>query len=98
MFTIADLNRLTLTVYVPEDRYGQLALGQTYPVMVDSFPEFYFKGTVSHIADQPEFTPRNVQTVEDRIKQVFGVKIHLDNKEDALRAGMSADIFFPNVK
>ena len=47
---------------------------------------------------QAEFTPRNVQTVEDRIRQVFGVKIRLPNDEDKLRAGMSADATFPNVK
>jgi len=83
---------------VPEDRYGQMALGQTYPVMVDSFPDLYFKGTVSNIADQQEFTPRNVQTVADRIKQVFGVKVRLPSDDDRLRAGMAADVYFPNVK
>jgi hypothetical protein len=50
------------------------------------------------ISRQAEFTPRNVQTVADRIRQVFGVKIRLPNSDEHLRAGMSADVYFPNVK
>ena len=92
MFTIADLNRLTLTVYVPEARYGQMALGQTYPVTVDSFPEFYFKGTVSHIADQPEFTPRNVQTIESRKNTVYAIRLDLEPTGGRLKPGMPADV------
>jgi len=92
MFTIADLSRLTLTVYVPEDRYGQMALGQTYPVTVDSFPEFYFKGTVSHIADQPEFTPRNVQTIDSRKNTVYAIRLDLEPTGGKLKPGMPADV------
>ncbi len=92
MFTVADLNRLTLTVYVPEDRYGQMALGQVYPVMVDSFPQYYFKGTVSHIADQPEFTPRNVQTTESRKNTVYAIKLDLEPTGGKLKPGMPADV------
>src|SRR2546430_5998290 len=89
--------RLWVRVYVPEPWLGLIKLNETVRVRVDSFPNRDFSGVVEQINRKAEFTPRNVQTVEDRIKQVFGVKIHLDNKEDALRAGMSADIFFPNV-
>lgn len=98
MFTIADLSRLTLTVYVPEDRYGQMALGQTYPVMVDSFPEFYFKGTVSHIADQPEFTPRNVQTVDSRKNTVYAIRLDLEPTGGKLKPGMPADVTLQAIK
>ena len=90
--------RLWVRVYVPETWLGLIKLNDEVRVRVDSFPGRDFSGVVEQINRKAEFTPRNVQTVEDRIKQVFGVKIHLDNKEDALRAGMSADIFFPNVK
>ena len=55
-------------------------------------------GKVEQVNRQAEFTPRNVQTVEDRIRQVFGVKIRLPNNDDKLRAGMAADAYFPNVK
>jgi len=90
--------RLWVRVYVPEPWLGLIKLNDTVRVRVDSYPDRDFSGVVEQINRKAEFTPRNVQTVEDRIKQVFGVKIRLENKEDALRAGMSADIFFPNVK
>jgi HlyD family secretion protein len=89
--------RLWVRVYVPEPWLGLIKLNETVRVRVDSHPGRDFSGVVEQINRKAEFTPRNVQTVEDRIKQVFGVKIRLENKEDALRAGMSADIFFPNV-
>ncbi len=89
--------RLWVRVYVPEPWLGLIKLNDTVRVRVDSYPDRDFSGVVEQINRKAEFTPRNVQTVEDRIKQVFGVKIRLENKEDILRAGMSADIFFPNV-
>ena len=84
-------------VYVPETWLGQIKLGETVRARVDSFGNEEFTGTVQQINRQAEFTPRNVQTVEDRIRQVFGVKIRVQNRDDKLRAGMSADIIFPNV-
>jgi HlyD family secretion protein len=90
--------RLWVRVYVPEPWLGLIKLNDPVRVRVDSYPGRDFTGAVEQINRKAEFTPRNVQTVEDRIKQVFGVKIRLENKDDALRAGMSADIFFPNVK
>jgi HlyD family secretion protein len=89
---------LWVRVYVPEPWLGLIKLNDKVRVRVDSYPNRDFSGVVEQINRKAEFTPRNVQTVEDRIKQVFGVKIRLENNEDALRAGMSADIFFPDVK
>ena len=91
-------DRLWVRVYVPELWLGSIKLNEAVRVRVDSHPGRDFSGVVEQINRKAEFTPRNVQTVEDRIKQVFGVKVRLDNKEDQLRAGMSADIYFPNVK
>jgi HlyD family secretion protein len=88
---------LWVRVYVPEKWLGFIKLNDTVRVRVDSFPNKDFRGTVEQINRQAEFTPRNVQTVEDRIKQVFGVKVALDNSEDKLRAGMSADVYFDKV-
>ena len=88
---------LWVRVFVPEPWLGLIKVGDPVRVRVDSFPGQDFDGTVEQVNRQAEFTPRNVQTVEDRIKQVFGVKVRLPNKEDKLRAGMSADVFFPNV-
>jgi HlyD family secretion protein len=88
---------LWVRVFVPEPWLGLIKVGEPVRVRVDSFSGEDFEGTVEQINRHAEFTPRNVQTIEDRIRQVFGVKIRLENKEDKLRAGMSADVFFPNV-
>jgi len=88
---------LWVRVYVPEPWLGYIKLGQEVHARVDSFGDEEFTGAVEQINRQAEFTPRNVQTVEDRIRQVFGVKIRLQNHEDKLRAGISADVTFPNV-
>jgi HlyD family secretion protein len=95
--TLVLPQHLWVRVYVPEPWLGLIKLGQAVRVRVDSFRDQDFSGTVEQINRQAEFTPRNVQTVEDRIRQVFGVKVRLDNHEDKLRAGMSADVYFPNV-
>jgi membrane fusion protein YbhG len=84
-------------VYAPETWLGHIHLGDKVRVRVDAFRDHDFEGVVEQINRQAEFTPRNVQTVEDRIKQVFGVKIRLKNEGDKLRAGMAADVFFANV-
>lgn len=94
LLVVADLNGLTLTVYVPEDQYGKISLGQTYPVSVDSFPGETFGGKVIHIADQAEFTPRNVQTVEGRKTTVFAIKLDLAGSGGKLKPGMPADVSF----
>jgi HlyD family secretion protein len=88
---------LWVRVYVPEPWLGHIKLGEAVKVRVDSFPNKDFEGTVEQINRAAEFTPRNVQTVEERIKQVFGIKVRLKNEEDKLRAGMSADVTFPGV-
>jgi HlyD family secretion protein len=89
---------LWVRVYVPEPWVGRIKVGDHVRARVDSFPNKDFDGVVEQINRQAEFTPRNVQTVEDRIRQVFGVKIRLPNNDDRLRAGMSADVYFANVK
>jgi HlyD family secretion protein len=94
LIVVADLDALTLTVYVPEDRYGQISLGQTYPVTVDSFPGETFSGRVVRISDKAEFTPRNVQTVEGRKTTVYAVKLSLAPSGGRLKIGMPADVNF----
>jgi multidrug resistance efflux pump len=92
--TMANLNQLTITVYVPEDRYGQIHLGQQASVRVDSFPDQTFTATVSLISDQAEFTPRNVQTVEGRSATVYAVKLKVSDPQANLKLGMPADVTF----
>ena len=83
-----------IIVYVPEDRYGQIMLGESYPVTVDSFPTEVFPGTVSHIAARAEFPPRNVQTTDSRRTTVFAIKLELAPSEGKLKPGMPADVNF----
>jgi HlyD family secretion protein len=96
--TLILTGHLWVRVYAPESWLGLIKLGEHVRVRVDSFPGKDFDGVVEQINRQAEFTPRNVQTVADRIKQVFGVKIRLPSDDDQLRAGMAADVYFPNVK
>ncbi len=94
LLTLGDVERLTITVYVPEDRYGSIRLGQMAQVRVDSFPGETFQASVVRIADQAEFTPRNVQTAEGRRTTVFAVKLAVSNAEGKLKPGMPADVSF----
>ncbi len=92
--SMADLNNLTITVYVPEDRYGQISVGQQAEVTVDSFPGTTFNAEITYISDQAEFTPRNVQTVEGRSSTVYAVKLKVTDPEGKLKIGMPADVSF----
>ena len=92
--TLANINELTITVYVPEDQYGNISLGQKASVRVDSFPDDTFDAVVVHIADQAEFTPRNVQTVEGRSSTVYAIKLKVTDGEGKLKIGMPADVVF----
>jgi HlyD family secretion protein len=91
LLTIANLDEVTLVIYIPENRIGQVRLGQEVEVRVDSFPERVFVGHVSSIAGEAEFTPRNVQTQEERVNLVFAVKVRIPNPDYALKPGMPAD-------
>jgi HlyD family secretion protein len=94
LLEVGDLGDLSITVYVPEDRYGQLSLGQTASLSVDSFPGETFTGTIVHIADQAEFTPRNVQTEDGRRSTVFAIRLAVDDTSGKLKPGMPADVTF----
>ena len=94
LVTLLRLDDLTITVYVPEDRYGSISLGQAAQVSVDSFPGEAFNATVVRIADQAEFTPRNVQTEEGRRTTVFAVDLSVANLDGKLKPGMPADVTF----
>lgn len=91
---LVRLDSLTITVYVPEDRYGRIHLGQSAAVSVDSFPGETFAATVVYISDRAEFTPRNIQTVEGRSSTVYAIKLRLDDPGGKLKPGMPADVIF----
>jgi len=93
-FSVADLDGLTITVYVPEDQYGNISLGQQATVTVDSFAGETFNAEVIHLADQAEFTPRNVQTADGRSSTVYAIKLKVTNRDGKLKIGMPADVAF----
>ena len=92
--TVIVPNRIWVRVYVPEPMLAKIKLGQNASVSVDGFTGRQFAGVVEQINRAAEFTPRNVQTTAERIQQVFGIKIALDNTEGLLRAGMGAEAVF----
>jgi HlyD family secretion protein len=94
VFTIGQLDALRITVYLPEDRYGGISLGEQAQVTVDTFPGDQFVAMVSRIADEAEFTPRNVQTEEGRRTMVFAVELSVVDPEQKLRPGMPASVAF----
>jgi HlyD family secretion protein len=94
LLVLGDLAHLTVTVYLGEDRYGQVKVGDQAAVTVDSFSGQRFSGTVQRIADKAEFTPRNVQTVTGRRTTVFAVKVAIDDPQRQLKPGMPADVHF----
>ena len=89
--TIIDLKHPWVMTYVSEKNLGKVKLGQEGKVMVDSFPDKEFTGKVTYISPEAEFTPKNIQTKEERVKLVFGVKIEVDNPNQELKPGMPAD-------
>lgn len=91
VLSLFDTSHLWVRAYVPENHLN-IKVNQTLPIVVDSFPGRRFKGHVSFIARQAEFTPNNVQTPDERSKQVFRMKIALDEGLDVLRPGMAADV------
>jgi HlyD family secretion protein len=92
--TVGQMDQLTITVYIPEDRYGQIGLGDPAQVTADSFPDEVFEAVVTRIADQAEYTPRNVQTEEDRRTTVYAVELSVDDPTGKLKPGMPADVVF----
>lgn len=91
LLTVANLDEVKLTIYIPEDELGRVYLGQVVEVEVDSFPGRVFTGTVSYISQQAEFTPKNVQTEKERVNMVFAVRVRLSNLGHLLKPGMPAD-------
>lgn len=91
---MAKLDTLELVVYIAEDLYGRVKIGDSVTVSVDSYPNETFSGQIISIADEAEFTARNVQTEEGRKSSVYAVKILVQNPELKLKPGMPADADF----
>lgn len=95
--SLIDSHELWVRAYVPENHLG-IAIGNKVPITVDSYPGREFAGRVTFVARRAEFTPGNVQTPEDRSKQVFRIKVRLDEGRKELRPGMSADVWLGRIQ
>jgi multidrug resistance efflux pump len=93
--TLLEDDQLYVRIYVPETRIGRIKVGDEVPITVDSFPGRAFKGVVEHINSVGEYSPRNLQTADERADQVFATRIGLREGMDELRAGMAAFITVP---
>jgi HlyD family secretion protein len=91
LLKISDLSVVELIIYVSEEQLGKVQLGNKAEIFVDAFPDKTFKGTVTFISPEAEFTPKNIQTKDERTKLVFGVKIKIPNAKFELKTGMPAD-------
>ena len=92
LLSIIDLQDMWIMAYVSEKNLGKVKLGQPAAVSVDSFPGRTFPGKIIFISPEAEFTPKNIQTKEERVKLVYGVKVKLQNSEELLKPGMPADV------
>jgi len=92
VYTIGDLENPWIKVYVKEGKLGLVKLGQKAEIRTDSYPGKIYEGTVTYISSEAEFTPKNVQTQEERVKLVYGVKVSVKNVNDELKPSMPADV------
>lgn len=91
IFSIADLKNVWLTGYINETDLGRVKLGQEADIKTDTYPDKIYQGKVSFISQEAEFTPKQIQTKEERTKLVYRIKISLDNSNLELKPGMPAD-------
>ena len=91
VMVISELSKVHLMIYVSEKELGSVRLGQAADVRIDSAPGRIFRGVVTFISPVAEFTPKNIQTKEDRVKLVFGVKVEIENPDGTLKPGLPAD-------
>jgi HlyD family secretion protein len=95
VITVLDLSIVKAVFYVPDAELGKVALGAPAELRADAYPSRVFAGKVRRIASEAEFTPRDVQTREDRDRLVYAVEIEIENGDTALRAGMPGDVTLP---
>ena len=91
LFKVSDLTIVNLIIYVSEEELGKVKLGQTADVSSDTYPDKKYEGKITYISPEAEFTPKNIQTKDERTKLVFAVKIKVKNPEFELKPGMPAD-------
>ena len=89
---LLERDQIYVRVYIPETQFGLIRLGQAADLRVDAYPKKTFRATVEQINQKAEYLPRNVQTREERAHQVIGIKLRIDDPENLVRAGMSANV------
>ncbi|MEW5797987.1 MAG: efflux RND transporter periplasmic adaptor subunit [Bacteroidota bacterium] len=90
---IARLEKMELRIYVSETELGKVKLGGDADVVIDTYPEKSYPGKIVYVSPTAEFTPRNVQTKDERTKLVFGIKLEVENANGELKSGMPADAY-----
>ncbi len=93
VLTVTDLSRPWVRVYIPDSQIGKIRIGAAARIKVDTFPDREFSGRVTYVSSRAEFTPKNVQTQEERVKLVFAVDVAADNPDGTLKPGMPADVY-----
>ncbi|MGH7330934.1 MAG: HlyD family secretion protein, partial [Polyangiaceae bacterium] len=93
--TLLEDDQLYVRIYIPETRIGLVHPGEEVPISVDSFPSRHFKGIIEHVNTVGEYSPRNLQTADERADQVFATRVGIREGNDVLRAGMAAFITVP---
>jgi HlyD family secretion protein len=91
IITLVDLDRPWVRVFVPENKLGRIKLGMKVEILSDTFPDKVYQGVIRNIATDAEFTPKNVQTQEERVKLVYAIKVYVDNPEQELKPGQQVD-------
>ena len=94
LMTLADLSTMEVKVYIPGPMLGRIRIGQGVDLVTDSYPDRSFRGSVATIADEAEFTPKNVQTRDERVRLVYQAKVRVSNPEGILKTGMPVDAWF----
>ncbi len=95
VYTLADLDHIWVRVYIPETDLGRIKWGQEVSVGTDTYPNKRYRGRISFIASDAEFTPKSVQTEKERVTLVYRVKVDIDNSNHELKPGMPADVYVP---
>jgi len=93
VFTVIDLNSLWVTAYINETDLGRVKLNQAAEIVTDTYPGKKYKGRVSFISNEAEFTPKTIQTTQERVKLVYRIKVEVDNSSLEFKPGMPADAY-----
>jgi HlyD family secretion protein len=98
LLTLIDLSEVTTTFYLPNAELAAARPGTRVEVVADAWPGRVFEGTITRVSAEADFTPRNVQTREDRDRLVYAVDVRIPNPEGRLRAGMPVEVTIPGTE